>query len=334
MEYRRLGSAGIKVSALSFGSWVTFGSQLDEDKAFECMTTAYEAGVNFFDNAEAYASGRAEVLMGKAIKRAGWKRSDLVISTKLFWGGDGPNDTGLSRKHILEGTDASLKRMGLDYVDLLFAHRPDPDTPMEETVRAMNHVLNQGKAIYWGTSEWSAEQLREAYEVADRLGLMGPQMEQPQYNMFHRRIEEELKPLYEERGLGTTIWSPLAGGILTGKYSGGTLPEGSRYTVEAYAWMKKRHLDSKLGQARIRRADVLAKVAKDLGCTLAQLAIAWTLRDPWISTTITGASSASQVSENMKALKVLEQLDDEVVQRIEGILDGSTVKAEMAESDG
>ncbi len=332
MEYRRLGSAGLKVSALSFGSWVTFGSQLDEDRAFECMKTAYEAGVNFFDNAEAYASGRAETLMGKVIQRAGWKRSDLVISTKLFWGGEGPNNMGLSRKRILEGTDASLKRLGLDYVDLLFAHRPDPDTPIEETVRAMNHVLNQGKAIYWGTSEWTAEQLREAYEIADRDRLIGPQMEQPQYNMFHRRIEDDLKPLYEERGLGTTIWSPLAGGILTGKYSGGTLPEGSRYTVEAFSWMKERQLDSELGQARIRHADVLAGVAKDLDCTLAQLAIAWTLRDPWISTAITGASSPAQVSENMKALEVLKQLDDEVIERIEGILDGSTVKAEKAKA--
>lgn len=332
MEYRRLGSAGLKVSALSFGSWVTFGSQLDEDRAFECMKTAYEAGVNFFDNAEAYASGRAETLMGKVIQRAGWKRSDLVISTKLFWGGEGPNNMGLSRKRILEGTDASLKRLGLDYVDLLFAHRPDPDTPIEETVRAMNHVLNQGKAIYWGTSEWTAEQLREAYEIADRDRLIGPQMEQPQYNMFHRRIEDDLKPLYEERGLGTTIWSPLAGGILTGKYSGGTLPEGSRYTVEAFSWMKERQLDSEFGQARIRHADVLAGVAKDLGCTLAQLAIAWTLRDPWISTAITGASRPAQVSENMKALEVLKQLDDEVIERIEGILDGSTVKAEKAKA--
>ena len=332
MEYRRLGSAGLKVSALSFGSWVTFGSQLDEDRAFECMKTAYEAGVNFFDNAEAYASGRAETLMGKVIQRAGWKRSDLVISTKLFWGGEGPNNMGLSRKRILEGTDASLKRLGLDYVDLLFAHRPDPDTPIEETVRAMNHVLNQGKAIYWGTSEWTAEQLREAYEIADRDRLIGPQMEQPQYNMFHRRIEDDLKPLYEERGLGTTIWSPLAGGILTGKYSGGTLPEGSRYTVEAFSWMKERQLDSELGQARIRHADVLAGVAKDLDCTLAQLAIAWTLRDPWISTAITGASRPAQVSENMKALEVLKQLDDEVIERIEGILDGSTVTAEKAKA--
>ena len=332
MEYRRLGSAGLKVSALSFGSWVTFGSQLDEDRAFECMKTAYEAGVNFFDNAEAYASGRAETLMGKVIQRAGWKRSDLVISTKLFWGGEGPNNMGLSRKRILEGTDASLKRLGLDYVDLLFAHRPDPDTPIEETVRAMNHVLNQGTAIYWGTSEWTAEQLREAYEIADRDRLIGPQMEQPQYNMFHRRIEDDLKPLYEERGLGTTIWSPLAGGILTGKYSGGTLPEGSRYTVEAFSWMKERQLDSELGQARIRHADVLAGVAKDLDCTLAQLAIAWTLRDPWISTAITGASRPAQVSENMKALEVLKQLDDEVIERIEGILDGSTVKAEKAKA--
>ena len=321
MEYRRLGSAGLKVSALSFGSWVTFGNQLDDDHAFKCMTTAYEAGINFFDNAEVYAQGQAETLMGKAIRRAGWKRTDLVVSTKLFWGGDGPNDMGLSRKRILEGTDASLKRLRLDYVDLLFAHRPDPDTPIEETVRAMNHVLNQGKAIYWGTSEWTAEQLREAYAVAKRERLIGPQMEQPQYNLFHReRVEKELRPLYDEEGLGTTIWSPLASGILTGKYSGGKIPEGSRFAVEAYSWLKEQHFDSDKGRERIQKADLLAEVAGDLGCSLAQLAIAWTIREPWISTAITGASRPEQILENVKALDVVAKLDESVIQRIDDIL--------------
>lgn len=320
MEYRRLGSAGLKVSALSFGSWVTFGNQLNEDHAYECMRTAFDAGINFFDNAEVYAQGQAEILMGRVVRRAGWKRSDLVISTKLFWGGEGVNDTGLSRKRILEGIDASLGRLDMDYVDLLFAHRPDPDTPIEETVRAMNHVLNQGKAIYWGTSEWTAEQLREAYEVARRERLIGPQMEQPQYNLFHRRIESELKPLYEQEGLGTTIWSPLASGVLTGKYSGGHIPEGSRFSVEAYSWLKEQHFDSDEGRRRIEAADRLTAVANDLGCTLAQLAIAWTLRDPWISTAITGASRPEQITENLKALDVVEAIDDGVAQRIEAAL--------------
>ena len=320
MEYRRLGKAGLKVSALSFGSWVTFGTQLDQELAADCMQAAYDAGVNFFDNAEAYAHGQAETLMGQALRKFGWKRSDLVISTKLFWGGNGPNDTGLSRKHILEGTDASLKRLGLDYVDLLFAHRPDPNTPIEETVRAMNHVLNQGKAIYWGTSEWSAEQLREAYAVAKREHLIGPQMEQPQYNLFHRRIETELRALYDEEGLGTTIWSPLASGVLTGKYSGGVIPKNSRFSVESYSWLKEQHLDSDVGRQRLRQADALATVAEELGCTLAQLAIAWTIREPWVSTAITGASRPEQVVENMKSLDVAKQLDDGVQQRIEDIL--------------
>jgi len=323
MEYRRLGSAGLKVSALSFGSWVTFGSQLDVDRAADCMTAAYDAGVNFFDNAEVYAGGQAEILMGQVIQKAGWKRSDLVISTKLFWGGDGPNDTGLSRKRILEGTDASLKRLGLDYVDLLFAHRPDPDTPIEETVWAMNHVLNQGKAIYWGTSEWSADQIRTAHEIAKRERLIGPQMEQPQYNMFHRRVETEIKPLYDDLGLGTTMWSPLASGILTGKYSGGAMPEGSRFTINSFQWLKEQHLDTDVGQARLHQADALLGVAKDLGCTLAQLAIAWTLREPWVSTTITGASRPEQVIENMKALDVVKQLDEGILQRIDHILSSS-----------
>ena len=321
MEYRRLGSAGLKVSVLSFGSWVTFGNQLDEDNSFRCMTTAYEAGVNFFDNAEVYAKGQAELLMGKALRKAGWTRSDLVISTKLFWGGDGPNDMGLSRKRILEGTDASLKRLGLDYVDLLFAHRPDPETPIEETVRAMNHVINQGKVLYWGTSEWSAEQIREAHAVARREHLIGPQMEQPQYNIFHReKVENDLRPLYDEIGLGTTIWSPLASGILTGKYSGGKIPEGSRFAVEAYSWLKEQHFDTETGQEKIRRADNLGQVAKDLGCSLAQLAVAWTIREPWISTAITGASRPEQIVENMKAVEIAKQLDDNVCARIDEIL--------------
>ncbi len=227
MEYRHLGSSGLQVSALSFGAWVTFGQQFGEDLAHDCMKAAYDAGCNFFDNAEVYASGQAETLMGKAIKRAGWKRSDLVVSTKIFWGGDGPNDKGLSRKHIVEGTDAALARLQLDYVDLLFCHRPDIRTPIEETVRAMNFIIDQGKAFYWGTSEWSAAQIMEAYQIARREHLIPPTMEQPQYSMLERdKVEKEYAKLYREIGLGTTIWSPLASGILTGKYSDG-VPGGT-----------------------------------------------------------------------------------------------------------
>lgn len=246
MEYRRLGSSGLRVSALSFGSWVTFSDQIDTDVARACMTAAYDAGVNFFDNAEGYAGGESEIMMGRIIKDAGWARSDLVISTKIFWGGDGPNDRGLSRKHVIEGTEAALQRLQLDYVDLVFCHRPDLHTPIEETVRAMSHLVDQGKALYWGTSEWSAEQIRQAYEFTRREHLVPPTMEQPQYNMFHRqRVEHEYANLYRDFGLGTTIWSPLASGLLTGKYADG-VPDGSRLALEQYAWLRERMLDSTL----------------------------------------------------------------------------------------
>ena len=226
MNYRYLGNSGLKVSALSFGAWVTFGDQIGEDIATELMKTAYEHGVNFFDNAEGYSGGKAEIMMGNIIKKLAWKRSDIVVSTKIFWGGEGPNDKGLSRKHVIEGTLAALERFQLDYVDLIFCHRPDPNTPIEETVRAMNYVLNQGMAFYWGTSEWSAEQIRQAHEIAKREHLIGPAMEQPQYNMLHRqRVETEYRPLYRDFKLGLTTWSPLASGILTGKYNDG-IPTG------------------------------------------------------------------------------------------------------------
>ena len=320
MEYRRLGKSGLWVSALSFGAWVTFGEQFDEDVAYECMRRAYDAGVNFFDNAEAYADGQAEVLMGNVIRRAGWKRSDLVISTKIFWGGEGPNDKGLSRKHILEGTRAALDRLQLDYVDLIFCHRPDPHTPIEETVWAMNAVINNGQAFYWGTSEWSAAQIMEAYGVARREHLIPPTMEQPQYNMFHReRVEKEYAHLYEEIGLGTTIWSPLASGILTGKYSQG-MPEGTRATLEGYEWLREM-FESEAGRKRIETAEKLAPIAGDLDCTLAQMALAWCLKSPHVSTVITGASRAEQVEENMKALEVVDRLTPEVMERIEAVLD-------------
>lgn len=319
MNYRYLGSSGLQVSELSFGSWVTFGTQIGDDTAFECMEAAWNAGVNFFDNAEGYADGQSEVMMGNVIRRAGWKRKDLVISTKIFWGGDGPNDTGLSRKHVIEGTNAALARMQLDYVDLLYCHRPDLRTPIEETVRAMNWLIDQGKAFYWGTSEWSAEQIREAHEVARREHLIGPTMEQPQYNMFHReRVEAEYLRLYEAFGLGLTIWSPLASGFLTGKYNDG-IPEGSRLTLEGYEFLKRR-LESEEGSSMIARVRLLTSLATELGCSTAQLAIAWCLKNPHVSTVITGASRPEQVEQNMGALGVVDKLTPAVMQRIEGIL--------------
>jgi voltage-dependent potassium channel beta subunit len=330
MEYRFLGHSGLKVSALSFGAWVTFQDQLDVAKAHDCMKAAVDAGVNFFDNAEVYAGGMAETIMGKVINKAGWSRSDLVIATKIFWGGTpqgpgqpfkyGPNDRGLSRKHIIEGTDASLKRLDLDYVDLLFCHRPDVNTPIEETVWAMNHVIQQGKALYWGTSEWSAAQIQRAHDIARREHLIPPTMEQPQYNMFHRhKVEVEFAPLYEGIGLGTTIWSPLASGILTGKYNDG-IPDGSRMSLENYQWLRP-ELESEQGRQKIEKVKKMMPIAEGLGCTMAQLAIAWCLTNEDVSTVITGASRPEQVTENMKALDIAEQLTPDVQETLEEILD-------------
>ena len=320
MEYRFLGRSGLKVSALSLGAWVTYGGQVGEQIASECMSAAYEAGVNFFDNAEAYAQGNAETVMGAVIKKLGWKRSDLVLSTKIFWGGDGPNDSGLSRKHLIEGTDAALKRLQTDYVDLVFCHRPDLYTPIEETVWTMHQIVQQGKAFYWGTSEWSAQQITEAHAIARREHLIPPLMEQPEYNMFHRqRVEKEYARLYTEFGLGTTIWSPLNSGLLTGKYNQG-IPEGTRATLKGYDWLRK-YFESDEARANIEKVKQLLPVAADLGCTTAQLAIAWCLKNPNVSTVITGASRREQVVENMKAIEVAEKLTPEVLGRIESILD-------------
>jgi voltage-dependent potassium channel beta subunit len=320
MKYRHLGSSGLQVSELSLGSWVTFGDQLGEDIAFECMQAAYNAGVNFFDNAEAYARGQSETVMGQVIKKAGWKRSDLVISTKLFWGGQGPNDRGLSRKHILEGTNASLARLQLDYVDLIFCHRPDVETPIEETVRAMSYLVDQGKAFYWGTSEWSAAQIREAYDIARREHLVPPTMEQPQYNMVHRdRVEQEYARLYSAIGLGTTVWSPLASGLLTGKYNQG-IPDDSRLSLPNYQWLRDR-LEGEEWRQNIEKVRGLAPLAEELACSLAQLALAWCLKNHNVSTVITGASKPEQVTQNMAALDVVDKLSPEVMARIEQILD-------------
>jgi voltage-dependent potassium channel beta subunit len=319
MEYRQLGSSGLRLSALSFGAWVTFGDQVGEEAAGACMQAAFDAGVNFFDNAEGYARGQAETMMGNIIRRFGWKRSDLVISTKVFWGGPGPNDRGLSYKHIVEGTSAALQRLQMDYVDLLFCHRPDIFTPVEETVRAMSHVVIQGKALYWGTSEWSAEQIRHAYEFARREHLVPPTMEQPQYNMFHReRVEREYAPLYRDIGLGTTIWSPLASGLLTGKYGQG-IPPDSRLALKGYEWLREKLATAK-GRQRVEQVKQLAPIASDLGCTLPQMALAWCLTNPHVSTVITGASRPEQVVENTGALAVAARLTPAVMESIESIL--------------
>ena len=319
MEYRFLGRSGLKVSVLSLGAWVTYGYQVGEDITYDCMNAAYQAGVNFFDNAEVYASGKAELAMGNAIKKAGWKRSDLVISTKIFWGGEGPNDAGLSRKHLLEGIHASLQRLQMDYVDLLFCHRPDQYTPVEETVWAMNQIIQQGKAFYWGTSEWPATRIMEAYGIARREHLIPPLMEQPEYNMLHRqRVEVEYAPLYQEIGLGATIWSPLASGLLTGKYNHG-IPEGTRLSLKGYEWLRK-EFETEEARQNIEKVKQLAPVAKELGCSLAQLALAWCLKNPNVSTVITGASRTEQVIENMQALHVAGRLTGEVMEQIEQVL--------------
>jgi voltage-dependent potassium channel beta subunit len=324
MEYRFLGSSGLQVSSLSFGAWVTFANQLDDELALECMQTAIDKGVNFFDNAEAYARGEAETIMGRVVKKGGWKRKDLVISTKIFWGGEGPNDSGLSRKHILEGTEAALARLQMEYVDLIFCHRPDYHTPIEETVRAMSYLVNRGKTFYWGTSEWSAEEIRTAHEIARREHLVPPTMEQPQYNMFHRdRVELEYKRLYEDIGLGTTTWSPLASGILTGKYNDG-IPQDTRLTIDTYSFLREL-VESEEGKSNLKKVRKLAPIAEGLDCSLAQLALAWCLRNRDVSTVITGASRPEQISENLKALDLVDRLTPEVLDRIERVLQNKPV---------
>jgi voltage-dependent potassium channel beta subunit len=325
MEYRRLGRSGLKVSALSFGSWVTFSFQLNEKNAAEIMQVAYDAGVNFFDNAEVYASGESERIMGASLKRLGWGRDTYCVSSKVYWGGDLPTQRGLSRKHIVDACHAALGRLQVDYLDLFFCHRPDLETPIEETVRAMHDLIAQGKVLYWGTSEWSAQQIQEAYSVARQYDLTPPTMEQPEYNMLSRdRVEREYHRLYSEIGLGTTIWSPLASGVLTGKYSDG-IPEGSRMSLPDYAWLKERVIDSDQGRANIEKAGRVARVADEIGCKPAQLALAWCLKNPNVSTVILGATTTKQLTENLEALQTVEQLTDDVMQRIEEILDNKPV---------
>lgn len=317
MEYRRLGSAGLKVSVLSFGSWVSFKNQLADDTAAACMQAAYEAGCNFFDNAEIYAMGESESIMGRVIKKLGWVRETYVISTKVFWGlSDKPNlKNTLNRKYLMQAVDGSLKRLDLDFVDLLFCHRPDPETPIEEVAHAMHDLITQGKALYWGTSEWSADQIRQAWHIADRYGWHKPQMEQPQYNLLWRdRVEKEYARLYNDIGLGTTIWSPLASGLLTGKYNNG-VPADSRANLPGYEWLKEQITPTRL--EKVRKLGVLAQ---DLGLSLPHLALAWCAKNPNVSTVITGASRVSQVHENMRALDVVAKLTPEVMERIEAVL--------------
>ena len=317
MQYRRLGRSGLQVSALSFGSWVTFGSQIDDGMSDRLLSMAYEAGINFFDNAEAYASGHSEEVMGQILAAKDWDRSSYVVSSKVFWGGDGPNRKGLMRKHVVEACHAALKRLRVDYLDLFFCHRPDVHTPIEETVWTMHNLIQQGKILYWGTSEWTAQQITEAHLVARANNLIGPTMEQPQYNMFVRRkMEAEFRPLFDRFGLGTTIWSPLASGFLTGKYLDG-VPKGSRLDLENMEWLRQYTVDD---QAKMRKAAAIRDVASDLGVPMAQLAIAWCLKNPDVSTVLLGATRPAQLTENLGALDVVDQLSDDVMERLEEIL--------------
>ncbi len=315
MNYRRLGKTGLKVSELSLGSWVTYGGQVGDEAAKVCMVAAYEAGVNFFDGAEVYAKGEAERSMGRVLKQVGWRRESLVLSTKIFWGGEGPNDVGLSHKHVMEGFHGALKRWQVDYLDLAFCHRPDPNTPIEETVRAFDILIKQGKLFYWGTSEWSAPEIITAIKVAREHGLTPPVMEQPQYSLLARsRFEVEYQKVFAEYGYGSTIWSPLASGVLSGKYDAG-VPEGSRFAQQNYAWLKDKMVTKEI----IDKVKQLEPIAKELGVTRAQLALAWCLKNPNVSTVITGATKPEQVTENMKALGVVEKLSPELMKRIEAL---------------
>ena len=316
MQYRRLGSSGLKVSVISFGSWVTFSKQVDQTLAKQLMSYAYDQGVNFFDNAEVYEQGKSEVLMGNAIKSCGWSRDTFIVSSKVFWGGSRPTQRGLSKKHIHEACHAALKRLRVDYLDLFFCHRPDPETPILETVFAMNDLIVQGKILYWGTSEWKPNQLIEAYKCASKYGLRGPTMEQPEYNLFNRiNVEKDLKPIIDKYGLGTTIWSPLCSGMLTGKYQTG-IPQGSRFDLPGYEWLKDRY-HSEIGKHRIEQVNKFKSIIKDLNCTLAQASIAWCAKNVDVSTVLIGASSMDQLVENMDSLNILDLLDESYLNQID-----------------
>jgi voltage-dependent potassium channel beta subunit len=319
MEYRHLGRTGIRVSELSFGSWVTFHNQVDVKPAVEMMAAAYDAGVNFFDNAEVYASGKSEEVMGKALKELKWRRGSYLISTKLFWGlHDNINEKNtLNRKRLIEGINGSLQRLDMEYVDLIYCHRPDKTTPIEETVWAMHNIIEWGKAFYWGTSEWAASEIIEAIQIAERHHLHKPVVEQPQYNMFERgRLEGDYVRFYKDYNYGTTIWSPLASGLLTGKYNKG-IPKDSRGALTGYEWLK----DDLTNEAKLAKVKALEPIAKDLDATLSQLALAWCLKNPFVSTVITGASRVEQVHENMKAAAVAPKITPEIMEKIDTIFE-------------
>jgi voltage-dependent potassium channel beta subunit len=320
MEYRRMGKTGLQLSVLSFGSWVTFHKQIDDSISDELMGMAYDSGINFFDNAEVYAAGESEKMMGRVLKKKAWDRTSYVVSSKAFFGWRGkqnkPNQTGLSRKHLVEACNEALQRLQLNYLDLFFCHRPDKNVPIEEVVWTMNHLIQQGKILYWGTSEWSGVEIMEAHRAAAQYGLIGPAMEQPQYNLLHRdKLENEYLEIFKNVGLGTTIWSPLASGLLTGKYNNG-IPEGSRFALEGFDWLVQQWMqEDKLAQVR-----QLEGVAKDLGTSQATLAIAWCIKNPNVTTAILGATKKEQLTENLKALEVLPRLTPEVMQRIDEVM--------------
>ncbi|BFG71291.1 aldo/keto reductase [Sediminibacterium sp. KACHI17] len=325
MEYRRMGRSGLQLSVLSYGSWVTFHKQIDDSIADELMGIAYDNGINFFDNAEAYALGESEKMMGRILKKKNWDRTSYTVSSKAFFGWRGkenkPNQTGLSRKHLMEACHEALQRLQLDYLDLFFCHRPDPNVPIEEVVWTMHNLIQQGKILYWGTSQWSGAEIMEAHRVAQQYGLIGPTVEQPQYNMFERfKMEQDYLPVFQNVGLGTTIWSPLAAGFLTGKYLNG-IPEDSRLAIQGFDWLKERWVQ----EAKIEKVKKLAVLAQEMNVSLAEMAIAWTIKNPNVTTAILGATKKTQLEENLKALQVLPLLTTEVMGKIENILQNKPV---------
>jgi voltage-dependent potassium channel beta subunit len=326
MEYRRLGRSGLRVSEFSYGSWVTFAKQVDIQPAKDMLTAAYDAGINFFDNAEGYEQGRSELVMGQAIQELGWSRDSYIVSSKVFWGGPKPTQRGLSAKHVTEACHAALKRLRVDHLDLYFCHRPDIDTPVEETVRAMHNLVLQGKVLYWGTSEWSGQRITEAHAVAARWGLTPPVMEQPQYNLFERqKVEADYAPIYETFGLGTTVWSPLASGVLTGKYSDG-VPADSRMNLPGYEWLKDGWAKPE-GVAKLAKVKALAGLAAKAGLQVHHMALLWCLANPNVSTVILGASKVAQLTDNLKALTSKDRLTPDVMAEIEMIMDNKPAGA-------
>jgi voltage-dependent potassium channel beta subunit len=328
MEYRRLGKSGLQVSVLSFGSWVSFSKQINDKVADELMGIAYDNGVNFFDNAEIYALGESENMMGRVLKKKKWDRTSYTVSSKVYFGWRGkankPNQTGLSRKHVIEACDEALKRLQTEYLDMYFCHRPDKNTPIEETVWAMNQLLQQGKIMYWGTSEWSGVEIMEAHRIAEKYRLIGPTMEQPQYNLFERaKVEVEYAEIYKNVGLGTTIWSPLAAGLLTGKYNDG-IPKDSRFALQGFDWLKDRWM----AEDRLKKVKKLGELATKLGTTTAAISIAWCIKNPNVSTAILGATKKQQLLDNLKALDTIALLTDEVMEKIEGILKSKPARPE------